>query len=398
MAVIDETHDPKLRTWVPGANEALDFPIQNLPLAAFLYEGQPHIGVGIGDFVLDLSTWLEGVDLAPFFKLSASDRKLLRYSVSRALREGSPERLLYEQSDCHFLLPCQIGDYTDFYASIDHARNVGALFRPDNPLHPNYRYMPIGYHGRASSIVVSGSEIRRPWGQLGKEHCGATEELDYEIELGAFIGPGNDIGKRIQIGEAGDHLAGICLLNDWSARDIQRWESQPLGPFQSKSFATSISRWIVTVDALAPFFVRAPQQHRVEPEYLRTNAGALDIQVEAHLHTHEARHGERISHANFSQMYWTFSQLITHHTANGCPLRPGDLLGSGTISGPEKENRGCLLELTKLGREPLHLADGIQRSFLLDGDTVTLQASCHRDGFRQIGFGDCLGTIVPAFQ
>lgn len=375
--MVDETHDPELRSWVASANEAGDFPIQNLPLAAFLYQQQPHAGVGIGDFVLDLRPWIEGTDLSAFFKLSAADRTSLRHLLSRALREDMPQKLLYPQSECQFLLPCVIGDYTDFYASIHHARNIGALFRPDNPLLPNYRHVPIAYHGRASSIVVSGTPVQRPCGQLGEGLFGPTNELDYEVELAVFVGPGNSMGQPILIGEAEAHLAGFCLLNDWSARDIQRWEYQPLGPFLSKSFATSVSPWIVTMDALAPFRVPARREGRVELPYLRTTEGAFDICVEVFLNG-----SKRLSHASFGDMYWTFAQMIAHHTSNGCALRPGDLIGSGTISGPNQENRGCLLELGL----PL----------LQDGDEITLRACCRREGFRRIGFGECTGKILSA--
>lgn len=397
MAVIDETHDPALETWVQGANESAEFPIQNLPLACFRYNGKQRIGAAIGDFVLDLGTWLPGDDLSAFFRLRAADRAQLRRSISRALRLDAPERELYPQSECEFLLPCAIGDYTDFYASIHHARNIGALFRPDNPLLPNYRYVPIAYHGRASSIVTSGTAIRRPCGQLGEGRFGATEELDYEVELSAFVGTGNRIGEWIPISQAQDQVAGVCLLNDWSARDIQRWEYQPLGPFLGKNFATTTSPWVVTAEALAPFQVAPPCEDRREPHYLRSDEpAALDVNVEAFLRPAGSKQCVSLSLGHFREMYWTFAQMIAHHTINGCPLRPGDLIGSGTISGPEKRNRGCLLELTQKGREPLQLPDGSTRSFLLDGDEIELRGYCERDGFRRIGFGSCRGVIEEA--
>lgn len=397
MAVIDETHDSKLESWVPGADAHSEFPIQNLPLACFRHEGKQKIGAGVGDFVLDLGTWLSGADLGSFFRLSCSDRTELRKSISRALRVGAEERTLYPQSECQFQLPCTIGDYTDFYASIHHARNIGALFRPDNPLLPNYRYVPIAYHGRASSVVISGTAVRRPCGQLGEGRFGPTEELDYEVELGAFIAAGNRLGERIPISRAHEQLAGICLLNDWSARDIQRWEYQPLGPFLGKNFATTISPWVVTAEALAPFQAAPARGERTEPRYLRSDEpAAFDIQVEALLRPAGGSQPVPISLANFRDMYWTFEQMIAHHTVNGCPLRPGDLIGSGTISGPEKSNRGCLLELTQKGREPLLLPDGSTLFFLLDGDEVTLRAHCERDGFRRIGFGVCSGVVEAA--
>lgn len=395
MALIDQTHDPDLESWVASANESDEFPIQNLPLACFVHDGQQRVGCGIGNFVLDIGPWLDGSDLRGVFCLSASDRAELRRSISEALRVGATERELYPQDECRFLLPCTIGDYTDFYASIHHARNIGALFRPDNPLLPNYRHVPIAYHGRASSIVVSGTDVIRPCGQLGEGRFGLTEELDYEVELGAFIGPGNAMGEAIGIGNAGTHVAGVCLLNDWSARDIQRWEYQPLGPFLAKNFATTISPWVVTSEALAPFRVAPPQEGRIEPAYLRTQREeALDIHVEAFLRPAGATQAVRLSIGHFRDMYWTFAQMIAHHTVNGCPLRPGDLIGSGTISGPKKENRGCLIELTSKGREPLQLADGSTRTFLEDGDEVILSAYCEREGFRRIGLGTCTGRIV----
>jgi fumarylacetoacetase len=383
MAVIDETHDPDLASWVDGANEGGDFPIQNLPLASFRYQGQLHIGTAIGDFILDLSPWLEGSDLTAFFRLSAADRTHLRHQLSRALRKDGAPRPLYSQSDCEFTLPCTIGDYSDFYASIYHAQNVGALFRPNSPLLPNYRHIPIAYHGRSSSIVISGTAITRPCGQLGEGQFGLSGELDYEVELGAFLGPGNTMGQSIPLNEAESHLAGVCLLNDWSARDIQRWEYQPLGPFLGKNFATSISPWVVTADALAPFQVSSPQAGRVEMPYLHTQDGALDIEIEAFLKPAGSSEAVRMSRAHFRDMYWTFPQMIAHHTVNGCPLRPGDLIGSGTVSGSEKENRGCLLELF----------EGDRDRFLQDGDEITLRAHCRRAGFRSIGFGSCSGKI-----
>jgi fumarylacetoacetase len=403
MAVVDETHDPELESWVPSANEPGNFPIQNLPLASFLYGSQQHIGAAIGDYVLDLSPWLDGVDLSNFFRLSAPDRTLLRRSISRALAKGGARRPLYRQSECAFVLPCVIGDYTDFYASIHHASNVGALFRPDAPLLANYRHMPIAYHGRSSSIVSSGTAVVRPYGQLGEGTLGPSSELDYEVELGAFIGPGNAMGQPIPLADAPAHMGGVCLLNDWSARDIQRWEYQPLGPFLAKNFATSISPWVVTTDALAPFCTSAPREGRVEPPYLRlpedeSRDAAIDIQVEVFLRPVDSTEEVRISHAHFREMYWTFAQMIAHHTVNGCPLRPGDLLGSGTISGPQRENRGCLLELTSKGRDPIELPDGTTRSFLLDGDNVTLRAHCQREGFRTIGFGACTGRVQNAHK
>jgi fumarylacetoacetase len=292
-------------------------------------------------------------------------------------------------------LPVAIGDYTDFYASLDHAMNVGKMFRPDAPLLPNYKHLPIAYHGRASSIVVSGTPVRRPAGQLGAGQFGLSKELDYEVELGALVGPGNALGQPIPIAKAEQHLVGVCLLNDWSARDIQRWEYQPLGPFLAKNFATSISPWIVTAEALDPFRVAAPEHDLAVLPYLQSSGpDAFDITVEVWLRTPNMIEPARVSRAFFKDMYWTFGQMIAHHTSNGCSLRAGDLLGSGTISGPQRENRGCLLELTSRGQEPLHLPNGERRSFLKDGDGVILKGYCARDGFRRIGFGSCSGTVL----
>jgi fumarylacetoacetase len=310
------------------------------------------------------------------------------------------------------LLPAEIGDYTDFYASIHHATNVGSMFRPDNPLLPNYKWIPIGYHGRASSIVASGTHVQRPVGQTrdgndGPPTFGPSRRLDYELEVGAFVGRGNSLGTPVAVDDAEEHLFGLCLVNDWSARDIQAWEYQPLGPFLAKSFATTISPWIVTLDALAPF--RAPLAARPadDPQplpYLTSprvsDAGAFDIALEVYLSTARMRDaGERpfcVSAGRFTDMYWTVSQLLAHHTSNGCNLRPGDLLASGTVSGPTKESRGCLLERAWRGTEPIALPSGETRAFLQDGDEVTLRGSCERPGRRRIGFGECVGRLVPA--
>jgi fumarylacetoacetase len=294
------------------------------------------------------------------------------------------------------LLPCPIPDYTDFYASIHHATNVGKLFRPDAPLLPNYRHVPIAYHGRASSIVVSGTPIRRPNGQLREGVFAASEELDYELELAAFLGPGTRLGEPVPIGNTDQHWAGICLLNDWSARDIQRWEYQPLGPFLAKNFGTSISPWVVTAEALAPFRV-ASQSHDtpVLPYLSSPGKDALEITLEVWLGTARMDEPVRLSSSNFRDMYWTFAQMIAHHTSNGCPMRAGDLIASGTVSGPLPENRGCLLELTSKGREPLQLPGGEQRTFLENGDEIILRGFCAAEGFRRIGLGVCAGTVLP---
>jgi fumarylacetoacetase len=404
--MIDETHDPELTSWVESANEpGCDFPIQNLPLGVFraANEVQPRIGAAIGDSILPLNAWLHGETLNAYMALPASQRRGLRQEISKALRHGSPARDLILQSDAEMLLPAAIGDYTDFYASIHHATNVGRMFRPDNPLLPNYKHVPIAYHGRASSIVVSGTPVRRPVGQLGEGRFGPSRELDYELELGAFLGPGNALGEPIPIDGAEEHLAGICLVNDWSARDIQRWEYQPLGPFLAKNFATSISPWLITLEALEPFRT-APAPHDTPvlpyletPKHLETaTAGAFDITLEVWLRTPALPDALRISRGYFRDMYWTLGQMVTHHASNGCPLRPGDLIATGTVSGTEKENRGCLLEQTWKGSEPLRLPNGEQRLFLQDGDEVILTGYCSRKEFARLGLGECRGVIVPA--
>jgi fumarylacetoacetase len=314
--------------------------------------------------------------------------------------------------DAELRLPAQIGDYTDFYASIEHATNVGSMFRPDNPLLPNYKWVPIGYHGRASSIVVSGTGIRRPLGQTrdgadGPPTFGASRRLDYELEVGAFIGAGNALGAPIPIDDADRHVFGLCLLNDWSARDIQTWEYQPLGPFLAKNFASTISPWIVTADALAPYRVPAYVRPAGDPAplpYLSSptdaTAGGYAITLELFVTSAAMRAAGmsplRISRGSFTEMYWTVAQLVTHHASNGCNLRPGDLLGSGTVSGTTKESRGSLLERAWRGTELLPLPTGETRAFLQDGDEVTIRGFCERDGRRRIGFGECRGRILPA--
>jgi fumarylacetoacetase len=435
--VIDETHNAQLRSWVESANDpATDFPIQNLPLGLFKASGGlPRAGVAIGDSVLDLAIAVQqevidgaasaaanlcgGGTLNGLMAAGRTAARSLRAGVSKALRADTNagkraserrENLLVPLSQVQVMLPAAIGDYTDFYASISHATNIGSMFRPDNPLLPNYKHVPIGYHGRASSIVASGAPVRRPSGQTKADNeqapsFGPSKRLDYELEVGVFVGTGNPLGQPIPIGDIEQHLFGLCLVNDWSARDVQAWEYQPLGPFLAKSFATTISPWIVTLDALEPF--RAPARARPSDDptplaYLSSDAnsaaGAFDIQLEVWLQSSRMRAERqapvRLSHVSFAEMYWTLAQLATHHASNGCNLRTGDLLASGTVSGPSKESRGCLLELAWRGAEPISLPTGEQRRFLEDGDEVILRGYCERDGFARIGFGECRGTVI----
>lgn len=434
---LNETHDPALRSWVDSANaEGADFPIQNLPFGVFRRFGtreRARIGVAIGDAILDvaacrraafLSAAAEPCDSASLNRLMAAGPEVwsaLRGELSQILRDGSYraremrerlDELFVPMSGAELLVPAEIGDYTDFYASVHHATNVGSMFRPDNPLLPNYKYVPIGYHGRASSIVPSGTGVRRPHGQVKVPDAAApaytpSRNLDYELEVGCFVGPGNALGTPVPIAEAERHIFGLCLVNDWSARDIQSWEYQPLGPFLAKNFATTVSPWVVTLEALAPFrapaFARAPGDPEPLP-YLDDpadrGAGGVGITLEVWLRTPAMRErgapAERLTRGSFTSMYWTLAQLLAHHASNGCNLRPGDLIASGTVSGPERESRGCLLELTWRGAEPLVLADGESRKFLEDGDEVTLRGYCEREGRVRIGFGECTGTVLAA--
>ena len=383
-----------------------DFPIENLPFGVFRRDGEAHICTAIEDRILDLHACVrEGlIDEPTLFEpqLNAFMAKNATLAVKKRIREllaGNIERHLVPRAGAEMLLPASIGDYTDFYASIHHATNVGSMFRPDNPLLPNYKWVPIGYHGRSSSIVVSGTPVRRPNGQTRPDEnappvFGPSKRLDYEMELGLFVGRGNALGEAIPVKRAIDHVFGFCIVNDWSARDIQTWEYQPLGPFLAKNFATSISPWIVTLDALEPFRTKAQHDDPVLP-YLEDDL-AFDINVEVWLRT--ARMGEpvRLSRGNFRDMYWTAAQLVAHHTSNGCNLRPGDLLASGTISGTSKDSRGSLLELAWRGTEPLQLPSGEARKFLEDGDEVIMTAYCEREGHPRIGFGECRGVIESA--
>lgn len=378
-----------------------DFPIENLPFGVARVHGEPHICTRLHDEVLDLhaAADLLGEPTLREPVLNAFAAKGVTRAVKQRIREVLDD--IPRVAGAEMLLPVNIGDYTDFYASVHHATNVGSMFRPDNPLLPNYKWVPIGYHGRSSSIVVSGTPVRRPRGQTKDDSApapafGPSKRLDYEMELGMFIGPGNDLGDPIPVGSALDHVFGFCLVNDWSARDVQTWEYQPLGPFLAKSFATSISPWIVTVDALEPFRTRAFERAPGDPQplpYLQDDTG-FDINVEVWLRTKQMTEAVRLSRGNFRDMYWTVAQLVAHHTSNGCNLRPGDLLASGTISGPAKDARGCLLELTWRGTEPIHLPSGEVRRFLEDGDEVILSAYCEREGHPRIGFGECRGVVI----
>jgi fumarylacetoacetase len=429
----DDTHDPSLRSWVESANGDTDYPIQNLPFGVFApADGTaPRVGVAIGEMVLDVGQAVRGghvggaaaqacmgPTLNGLLALGARPWRELRRALSVLLRADSPlaaadrGRLLVRQADVRMLLPVAIGDYTDFYASVHHATNVGRMFRPDNPLLPNYKYVPIGYHGRASSIVASGSSVRRPNGQRKAPDAdapafGPSRSLDYECEVGAFVGPGNALGEPLPLASVGERLFGLCLVNDWSARDVQTWEYQPLGPFLSKSFATTVSPWIVTADALAPFRIPAMRRPEGDPAplpYLSDDddagRGGVDIALEVLLRTAAMRERAldpvRVSRARFADMYWTLGQMLAHHASNGCNLRPGDLIASGTVSGAEPDARGCLLELTHRGATPLELPGGEKRAFLEDGDEVIIRGRCSREGFASIGFGECRGTILPA--
>lgn len=430
---MNETHNPQLTSWIPSANiPGNDFPIQNLPFGVFRKKvtGLHHIGVAIGDQVVDITAArneglfnglaeeaaeaCSGDTLNRLLSLGRAHwselRKRLSVLLSDTEERGKVERCLVPMTAVEMQLPVAVGDYTDFYASIYHATNVGRLFRPDNPLLPNYKYVPIGYHGRASSIVVSGTPVQRPSGQTKSDDApapvfGSTKQLDYELEVGFFIGPGNEMSKPIPISEAEHHIFGLCLVNDWSARDIQKWEYQPLGPFLAKNFATTISPWIVTLDALEPFRCPAFARPADDPAplpYLDSTAnvmtGGVNITLEVFLRSRKMREKKSdaflVSSGNFKEMYWTLAQMLTHHASNGCNLRPGDLLASGTVSGTTKDSRGCLLERTWRGTEPLQLPSGEKRTFLEDGDEVTIRGYCERSNAVRIGFGECRGVIV----
>ena len=421
-------------SWVASANDPTsDFPIQNLPYGVFRHQEKTRIGVAIGDQILDLHACaghgllspLPQATIAacreellnPLMSLGPPAWSALRHQITALLdagqstgqsRKDSVEPHLVPMREAAMQLPAAIGDYTDFYASIHHATRVGLLFRPDNPLLPNYKYVPIGYHGRASSIVISGENIRRPRGQTKSPTAatptfGPTRSLDYELEVGVFVGPGNPLGQSIPIAEAEQHIFGLCLVNDWSARDIQSWEYQPLGPFLSKSFATTISPWIVPLEALAPYRVPAFARPSGDPAplpYLSSTSSdrdGIDLTLEVYLRSAQMRQHDAapmlLSRGNLRDLYWTIAQLLTHHASNGCKLRPGDLLATGTISGPGAGSEGCLLE-KKHNPEPLRLPTGELRTFLENGDRITLRACTHKQGLPRIGFGECTGTVL----
>lgn len=431
MTSINATHDPQLRSFVESANQPdTDFPIQNLPFGVFRHGDDDRVGVAIGDQIVDVYQLKElgllkgkaeeaaracaGPNLNPLMGMGPEAWSALRAALSSLLRADSPEReavsrALVAMDSVELQVPADIGDYTDFYCSIHHATNVGSMFRPDNPLMPNYKHLPVGYHGRSSSIVASGASVVRPHGQTMADGAdaptfGPSRLLDYELEVGFYVGAGNAMGRSIPLEDAESQLFGFCLVNDWSARDIQKWEYQPLGPFLAKSFATTVSPWVITNEALAPFRVPAFERAADDPSPLphldsegNRQHGGIDIDLEVYLSTETMRSQgvapQRLSRGNFRHMYWTAAQMLTHHAAAGCNLRPGDLMASGTVSGPEKGSRGCLLELTWRGSEPITLPTDEVRRFLQDGDEVILRGSCQRDGAARIGFGECRGTV-----
>jgi fumarylacetoacetase len=435
---IDQTHDPALRSFIASANvPGCDFPIQNLPYAAFRRRsasGEPRIGVAIGDDLLDIAAVADLLDgaaghaaaacaaahLNDVMKLGPTYWAALRRELSQLLSTTDAQRRSRVETDltpiaaAEFFVPVQIGNFTDFFASIFHATNTGRLFRPDNPLMPNYKYVPVAYHARASSVRVSGAPVRRPLGQTKRGEDTApvyrpARSLDYELELGFYVGRSSTLGAPVPISDADAYIFGYCLLNDWSARDVQAWEAQPLGPFLAKNFATSVSPFVITAAALAPFrtaaFMRpagdpAPLAHLLAPQ--DQAAGGLDITLEAYLLTTQMRSDGtppfRLSRGSFAQVYWTVAQMVAHHTSNGCNLEVGDLMGSGTVSGPEPESWASLLELSRGGREPIVLPTGETRRFLEDGDEVVLRGYCERAGFARIGFGECRAAIEPAVK
>ncbi len=424
VTATDQTHDPRLVSWVEGAGPGSDFPVQNLPLGIFSESrGRRRPGVAIGDYILDLGAIAELLEeewrrdlsqpvLNGWLARGPAAHRSLRARLCELLTDeryrDDVESQLIGQSEVRMHVPCLIGDYTDFYVGIHHATNVGRQFRPDSPLLPNYKYVPIGYHGRASSVRASGEDVIRPKGQRkaadsDSPEYGPSRRLDYELELGLWIGRGNRLGEPIPIDEADDHIAGWCLLNDWSARDIQAWEYQPLGPFLAKNFLTSVSPWIVTSEALAPFRVPMPPRPKGDPEPLdylrRENDHAFAIQLEATLSTEKMRKMGLPPHVlsrgtASAAMYWSAAQIVAHHASNGCNLQPGDLIGTGTLSTDSDNGLGSLLEISRGGKRPVELAGGETRSFLEDGDEVVLRAWCEAEGAVRIGFGECVGRVA----
>ncbi len=434
MNTLNETHDPVLKSWVASANAAdTDFPIQNLPFAVFRRMGSKEAfrgGVAIGGQIVDLGAAASLFDgtaaeaataggastLNALMAMGPVAWSALRLALSRALRQGAAQQAafantLVAQADVEYAVPAKIGDYTDFYTSVYHATNIGRLFRPDNPLMPNYKWVPIGYHGRASSIAVSGQQFPRPVGQTfppGSDmpNVGPCKRMDYELELAVYIGTGNEPGSPIPIDDAESHVFGLSLLNDWSARDIQAWEYQPLGPFLAKNFASTVSPWVVTLEALAPYRVpfTRPEGDPQPLPYLdsvpQREHGAFDIQLELGIESAKLRAGGKeaacVCRTSYRHAYWTIGQMVAHHTVNGCNLQPGDLLGTGTLSGPTLDQAGALIETTSGGKQPFELGNGETRTFLEDGDTVVIRGWCEKDGAARIGFGECRGTILPA--
>jgi fumarylacetoacetase len=433
---INETHDPRRESWVASARGHSEFPVQNLPLGVFSRRDEaPRGGVAIGDMIFDVKAALAaglfsgdaavaaeaaaGPTLNPLMALGRGQRIALRRQLSALLSADNPAQakvealstqLLHNAADCTMHLPATIGSYTDFFAGIHHARNGGMRRDPNNPLSPNYKYVPVAYHSRASSVRPSGVPIRRPSGQRKAANedapsFGPCRKLDYELELAVWIGPGNELGQPIPIGEAGDHLVGLGLFNDWSARDVQQWESQPLGPFLGKSFGSTVSPWIITAEALAPFRIAQPPRPAGDPRPLPhlwddadQNEGAFDIALEALLMTEGLRAKglppHRMSVSNTADLYWTVAQMIAHHSSNGCNLFAGDLFGSGTISGASPEGYGSLMELSADGSREMALPSGETRTFLEDGDEVIFRAHCRKSGFVSIGFGECRARII----
>ncbi len=430
---LNETHDPARRSFVDSANApGGDFPIQNLPFGVFrpMPGAAPRVGVAIGDQIFDVAA------AAPFFSGPAAEAaqacaaahlndlmslrpeaaSALRLALSRALSadrgDKSLSRHLVPMAQAEIVLPVEIGDFTDFYASIFHATNVGRMLRPDNPLMPNYKYLPVAYHGRASSVRVSGTAVKRPQGQRKRADeaaptYGPSHNLDFELELGFYIGVPSALGDTIPVGQAAEHIFGFCLLNDWSARDVQGWEYQPLGPFLAKNFGTTVSPWVVTREALLPFRVPAFARSQGDPAPLPhlfdaadQTQGGFGITMEAYLATEKMRRGglapHLLSRTSFAAIYWTVAQMVAHHASNGCNLLTGDLFGSGTVSGPDKSSLGSLLEITMRGAEPVKLPTGEQRAFIEDGDEIIFRGFAEKPDYPRIGFGECRAVILPA--